>query len=182
MVELLANHVTVELNRIDFYCHSDMHNAIKQKRQKKHWNCNNKYISNTHYRLLSYTTHTLHTHTRVINTIKKTNSNSLCHLNCTIPLLCLCVVLGIIFCGICGVLVHRLQLQTPNSTLAGRRNDRPLGWAAMSIPFFCDVPCDHSHIAKTHKAAGLRVEEKKKTTTQNQKQQPQIQSLGSTFK
>lgn len=33
VVELLANNVTVELNRIDFHCHSDMHNAIKKKRQ-----------------------------------------------------------------------------------------------------------------------------------------------------
>lgn len=30
VVELLANNMTVELNRIDFYCHSDMHNAIKK--------------------------------------------------------------------------------------------------------------------------------------------------------
>lgn len=56
-------------------------------------------------------TTTIHyTHTRVKY---NKNSNSLCHPNCTIPLLCLCVVLGIIFCGICGVFVHRLQLQTP---------------------------------------------------------------------
>lgn len=38
VVELLANNVTVELNRIDFYCHSDMHNAIKKSaRQSVHY-------------------------------------------------------------------------------------------------------------------------------------------------